>query len=88
MSTKTIVYTFLFICVFLMIYNFFFCLQYVSTHLNFLQYILQVGIQCLTWNRAREIWSTLVANQEACDWDKEVLFSIYSKKEFKIYCKE
>lgn len=64
----------------------FFSLQYVSTHLNFLQYILQVGIQCLTWNRAREIWSTLVANQEACNWDKEVLFPFMEMFLFMLFC--
>ena len=46
--------------------------QFVTTHMSFLQYVLQEGVLYLPWNRAREIWSTLVASTEACDWDKEV----------------
>ena len=46
--------------------------QFVTTHLLFLQYVLQEGVLYLPWNRAREIWGTLVASTEACDWDKEV----------------
>ena len=43
-----------------------------STHLNFLQYVLQEGVLYLPWNRARDLWSTLVANHKACEWDREV----------------
>lgn len=42
------------------------------THLNFLQYVLQEGVLYLSWNRARDIWATMVANPRACDWDREV----------------
>ena len=47
-------------------------LQYMMTHLNFLQYVLQEGVLYLSWNRARDIWATMVANPRACDWDREV----------------
>ena len=42
------------------------------SHLSFLQYVLQEGVLYLPWNRAREIWSTLVAANDACAWDREV----------------
>ncbi|KAH3849056.1 hypothetical protein DPMN_091445, partial [Dreissena polymorpha] len=50
--------------------------QYVSSHLSFLQYVLQDGVLYLPWNRAREIWSTLVAAPEACTlhWAVKVSF--------------
>ena len=51
-----------------------FCLlfQFVSTHLQFLQYTLQEGALYLPWSRARDIWGTLIANTDACTWDREV----------------
>ena len=47
-------------------------LQYVSVHLEFLQFILQKGVLYLSWHRARDLWDKLVANPDACEWDKEV----------------
>ena len=46
--------------------------QFVSTHLQFLQYTLQEGALYLPWSRARDIWGTLIANTDACTWDREV----------------
>ena len=45
----------------------------VTTHLMFLQYMLQEGALYLPWSRARDIWGTLIASPEACEWDREVL---------------
>ncbi|XP_052274227.1 ubiquitin carboxyl-terminal hydrolase 24-like isoform X2 [Dreissena polymorpha] len=53
--------------------------EYVSSHLSFLQYVLQDGVLYLPWNRAREIWSTLVAAPEACSWDRETCYEWFSK---------
>ena len=39
----------------------------------FLQYMLQEGALYLPWSRARDIWGTLIASPEACEWDREVL---------------
>ena len=47
-------------------------LQFITVHLNFLQFILQDGALYLPWHRARDIWETLVANTDACFWDREV----------------
>lgn len=55
-----------------------FFLQYISTHLNFLRYVLQAGDLYLPWSRARDIWTTLVANPKACEWDREVIQAHYS----------
>ena len=49
-----------------------FTLQFITVHLNFLQFILQDGALYLPWHRARDIWETLVANTDACFWDREV----------------
>lgn len=43
-----------------------------SAHLTFLQFTLQQGVLYLHWHRARDIWDTLAANPDACDWDIEV----------------
>lgn len=48
--------------------------DYMMTHLNFLQYVLQEGVLYLPWNRARDIWATMVANPRACDWDRETCY--------------
>ncbi|XP_052775472.1 ubiquitin carboxyl-terminal hydrolase 24-like isoform X3 [Mya arenaria] len=53
--------------------------EYVMSHLSFLQYVLQEGILYLPWNRAREIWATLVASSEACNWDRETCYEWFSK---------
>ncbi|XP_013409431.2 ubiquitin carboxyl-terminal hydrolase 24-like [Lingula anatina] len=53
--------------------------DYVSVHLEFLQFTLQEGALYLSWHRARDIWDTLVANPEACNWDKEVCFEWFTK---------
>ncbi|XP_059140581.1 ubiquitin carboxyl-terminal hydrolase 24-like isoform X2 [Physella acuta] len=48
--------------------------DYISTHLNFLRYVLQAGDLYLPWSRARDIWTTLVANPKACEWDRETSY--------------
>ncbi|CAL1529935.1 unnamed protein product [Lymnaea stagnalis] len=48
--------------------------DYISTHLSFLRYVLQAGDLYLVWNRARDIWTTLGANQKACEWDRETCY--------------
>ena len=48
------------------------CLQYVSVHLSFLQFVLEVGQMYLPWHRARDMWDCLAANPDACTWDREV----------------
>ncbi|GFO40770.1 ubiquitin carboxyl-terminal hydrolase 24 [Plakobranchus ocellatus] len=48
--------------------------DYVTTHLNFLKYFLEEGVIYLPWNRARDIWTTLVANPKACEWDRETCY--------------
>ncbi|XP_060555692.1 ubiquitin carboxyl-terminal hydrolase 24-like isoform X1 [Ruditapes philippinarum] len=53
--------------------------EYVMSHLSFLQYVLQEGVLYLPWNRAREIWSALVASSEACTWDRETCYEWFSK---------
>ncbi|XP_070196439.1 ubiquitin carboxyl-terminal hydrolase 24-like isoform X2 [Littorina saxatilis] len=53
--------------------------DYMMTHLNFLQYVLQEGVLYLSWNRARDIWSTMVANPRACDWDRETCYEWMQK---------
>lgn len=53
--------------------------EYVTTHLQFLQYTLQEGALYLPWSRARDIWGTLIANSEACNWDRETCFEWFSK---------
>ncbi|XP_035828590.1 LOW QUALITY PROTEIN: ubiquitin carboxyl-terminal hydrolase 24 [Aplysia californica] len=53
--------------------------DYMSTHLNFLQYVLQEGVLYLAWNRARDIWTTLVANPKACEWDIETCYEWFRK---------
>lgn len=55
-------------------------LQYVTTHLQFLQYTLQEGALYLPWSRARDIWGTLIASSEACNWDREVRDALSVKK--------
>ncbi len=48
--------------------------QFVNVHLNFLQFILQEGALYLLWSRSRDIWDTLVANPDACAWDRDICF--------------
>lgn len=54
--------------------------QYVRVHLDVLQFLLQDGHLYLSWNRAKDIWDTLVTNPESCHYDKEVLFNILPVK--------
>ncbi|XP_063403289.1 ubiquitin carboxyl-terminal hydrolase 24-like [Mytilus trossulus] len=53
--------------------------EMVSTHLLFLQYMLQEGALYLPWSRARDIWGTLIASPEACEWDRETCFEWFTK---------
>ncbi|XP_062568779.1 ubiquitin carboxyl-terminal hydrolase 24-like [Saccostrea cucullata] len=53
--------------------------EFVTTHLQFLQYTLQEGALYLPWSRARDIWGTLIANSDACQWDRETCFEWFSK---------
>ena len=46
--------------------------QYVTVQLQFLQFILQEGVLYLPSKCAKTIWATLVANPDACDWDRDV----------------
>lgn len=46
--------------------------EHMMTHLEFLQFLLKDGSQYLPWNRAKEIWDTLVTNPDACSSDREV----------------
>ena len=43
-----------------------------NTHLKFLAFVLQEGVLYLPWHRARDIWDCLVANADACEFDREV----------------
>ncbi|KAL5016318.1 hypothetical protein ScPMuIL_005907 [Solemya velum] len=54
--------------------------EYVTMHLNFLQYVLQEGVLYLPWNRARDIWSTLIGSPEACDWDRETAYDWFGNR--------
>ncbi|XP_064624443.1 ubiquitin carboxyl-terminal hydrolase 24-like isoform X2 [Lineus longissimus] len=51
--------------------------EYVSIHLSFLQFVLKDLY--LPWNRAREIWLTLVKNPDACEWDIETGFDWFTR---------
>ncbi|XP_046339329.2 ubiquitin carboxyl-terminal hydrolase 24-like isoform X2 [Haliotis rufescens] len=53
--------------------------DYMSTHLYFLQYVLQEGVLYLPWSKARDIWTTMVANPRACDWERETCYEWFSK---------
>lgn len=55
----------------LMFFSPFFLFQHVMTYLDFLQFLLKDGSQYLQWNRAKEIWDTLVTNPDACNPDRE-----------------
>ena len=33
----------------------------------------------LHWKRASDLWTTLVANSEACEWDRETCFEWFTK---------
>ncbi|XP_071953763.1 ubiquitin carboxyl-terminal hydrolase 24-like [Antedon mediterranea] len=48
--------------------------EHVRVHLEFLAFILEVGVLYIHWHRAREIWECLVGNQDAIDYDKETCF--------------
>lgn len=52
--------------------------EYLEEHLNFLRFLLQEGSQYLPWNRAKDIWDTLISNPDACDYDKEVCFEWFN----------
>lgn len=58
----------------------------VSTHLLFLQYMLQEGALYLPWSRARDIWGTLIASPEACEWDREVTLWLKTFCRFTYFC--
>ena len=47
--------------------------KFVNTHLKFLAVVLQDGVLYLPWHRARDIWDCLVANPDACEFDREVI---------------
>lgn len=53
--------------------------EHVMAHLDFLQFLLKDGSQYLAWNRAKEIWDTLVTNPDACSSDREMCFEWYEK---------
>ncbi|CAH1774066.1 unnamed protein product [Owenia fusiformis] len=53
--------------------------DYMTTHLNFLQFILQEGVLYLHWHRAREIWETMAANPSACYEDMETCFEWFTR---------
>ena len=46
--------------------------EFVIIHLKFLAFVLQEGVLYLHWHRARDIWDCLVANPDACEFDREV----------------
>ena len=46
--------------------------EFISIHLRFLAYVLEQGRFYLHWHRARDIWDCLVANTDACEFDREV----------------
>ncbi|KAJ7330594.1 Ubiquitin carboxyl-terminal hydrolase 24 [Desmophyllum pertusum] len=48
--------------------------MFVHIHLRFLAFVLQEGVLYLHWHRARDIWDCLVANTEACEFDRETCF--------------
>ncbi|XP_050400806.1 ubiquitin carboxyl-terminal hydrolase 24 isoform X1 [Patella vulgata] len=54
--------------------------DYMMCHLNFLQYVLRDGVLYLPWNRARDIWSTMVASPRACEWDRETCYKWFSDR--------
>ena len=49
--------------------------EFVNIHLRFLAFVLQEGVLYLHWHRARDIWDCLVANVDACEFDREVRWS-------------
>lgn len=53
--------------------------EHVMTYLDFLQFLLKDGSQYLQWNRAKEIWDTLVTNPDACNPDREMCFEWFEK---------
>ncbi|KAL4237153.1 Ubiquitin carboxyl-terminal hydrolase 24 [Mactra antiquata] len=53
--------------------------EYITSHLSFLQYVLQEGDLYLPWKGARDIWTALVASSEACNWDRETCYEWFSK---------
>ena len=53
--------------------------DYVTIHLQFLQFILQEGVLYLPSNRCRELWTALIANRNACDWDRDTAFDWFTK---------
>ena len=46
--------------------------EFVIIHLRFLAFVLEHGNFYLHWHRARDIWDCLVANPDACEFDREV----------------
>ncbi|KAG1652915.1 Ubiquitin carboxyl-terminal hydrolase 24 [Nymphon striatum] len=52
--------------------------EYVQVHLDVLQYLLQDGHLYLSWNRAKDIWDTLVTNCDSCYYDKELCFEWFT----------
>ncbi|CAK8688756.1 unnamed protein product [Clavelina lepadiformis] len=45
--------------------------DYMWHHLSLLKFLLKEGDLYLSWNRAKDIWDTLIANREACCEDRE-----------------
>ena len=50
--------------------------KFLCTHLRFLAFVLQEGVLYLPWHRARDIWDCLVANPDACEFDREVSWHV------------
>ena len=46
--------------------------QYVVVHLDFLHFVLREGVLYLPPKSARMLWSTLISNPDACEWDRNV----------------
>lgn len=53
--------------------------EFVNIHLRFLAFVLQEGVLYLHWHRARDIWDCLVANVDACEFDRETCFDWFFK---------
>lgn len=53
--------------------------EFVNIHLQFLAFVLEHGNFYLHWHRARDIWDCLVANPDACEFDRETCFDWFNK---------
>ena len=50
--------------------------QLVYAHLELLQFLLKEADLYLPWTRCKEMWDILVANPDACEADREVIYYI------------